>query len=281
METLKNLSEESMTEIQNAIETKVQQKVEIHVQKALVEQDELYANKLKQLLEAIDKDHSIKLEKVVAAIDSDRAGKLKLVVSKYENALTADAEKFKKQLVESISDYLDTYLEEKIPATDVQEAVRNKKAVKVLEGLRAHLAIDAALQKESIKEAILDGKVQIDEASKKLESVVTENAQLKHKLDKTNASLIIEQKTAALDETQKRYMKKVFADKTPEFINENFDYTLKLFNKKVDNRLESLKEEAISETTKVDRIILEQNEEEVVSESTQYLSPYLQELRKY
>ncbi len=281
METLKNLSEESMAEIQQAIEEKVQQKVEIHVQKALVEQDELYANKLKQLLEAIDKDHSIKLEKVVAAIDSDRAGKLKLVVSKYENALTADAEKFKKQLVESISDYLDAYLEEKIPATDVQEAVRNKKAVKVLEGLRAHLAIDAALQKESIKEAILDGKVQIDEASKKLESVVTENAQLKHKLDKTNASLIIEQKTAALDETQKRYMKKVFADKTPEFINENFDYTLKLFNKKVDNRLESLKEEAISETTKVDRIILEQNEEEVVSESTQYLSPYLQELRKY
>jgi hypothetical protein len=281
METLKNLSEESMAEIQQAIEEKVQQKVEIHVQKALVEQDELYANKLKQLLEAIDKDHSIKLEKVVAAIDSDRAGKLKLVVSKYENALTADAEKFKKQLVESISDYLDTYLEEKIPVTEVQEAVRNKKAVKVLEGLRAHLAIDAALQKESIKEAILDGKVQIDEASKKLESVVTENAQLKHKLDKTNASLIIEQKTAALDETQKRYMKKVFADKTPEFINENFDYTLKLFNKKVDNRLESLKEEAISETTKVDRIILEQNEEEVVSESTQYLSPYLQELRKY
>ena len=33
METLKNLSEESVAEIQTAIENKVQAKVEIHVQK--------------------------------------------------------------------------------------------------------------------------------------------------------------------------------------------------------------------------------------------------------
>ena len=79
METLKNLSEESMTEIQNAMENKVKAKVEIHVQKALTEQDELYSNKLKQLLEAIDKDHSAKLEKVVEAIDADRTVKLKQV----------------------------------------------------------------------------------------------------------------------------------------------------------------------------------------------------------
>lgn len=280
MQTLQNLSEESMTEIQNAIEAKVKEKVEIHVQKALVEQDELYANKLQQLIDAIDKDHSAKLEKVVEAIDSDRAEKLKLVIQKYENALTQDANAFKEKLVESISDYLDAYLEEVIPAEEVKEAVRNKKAVKVLEGLRAHLAVDAALEKESIKDAILDGKSQIDEASKKLESVVTENAQLKNHLGKVQATLLIETKTAALDEQQKKYIKKVFADKSPEFINENFDYTLKLFNKKVDNRLESLKEEALSESTKVDRVILEQ-EEEVINESAQQLSPYLRELSKY
>ena len=45
MDTLKDLSEESMNEIQSAIETKVNEKVQIHVEKALVEQDELYSNK--------------------------------------------------------------------------------------------------------------------------------------------------------------------------------------------------------------------------------------------
>ena len=280
METLKNLSEESVAEIQTAIENKVQAKVEIHVQKALVEQDELYSNKLKQLLEAIDKDHSAKLEKVVEAIDADRANKLKQVLVKYERALNNDAKNFKVKLVESISDYLDAYLEDVVPTADIQEAVKNKKAIRVLESLRNHLAVDAALEKESIKDAILDGKSQIDEASTKLESVVSENVQLKGQLGKVQSTLIIEQKSAALDDQQSKYIKKVFSGKTPEFINENFDYTLKLFSKTEASRLESLKEEALSESTNVDRVILEQKEE-VLDEATQQLSPYLRELSKY
>ena len=280
METLKNLSEESVAEIQTAIENKVQAKVEIHVQKALVEQDELYSNKLKQLLEAIDKDHSAKLEKVVEAIDTDRANKLKQVLVKYERALNNDAKNFKVKLVESISDYLDAYLEDVVPTADIQEAVKNKKAIRVLESLRNHLAVDAALEKESIKDAILDGKSQIDEASTKLESVVSENVQLKGQLGKVQSTLIIEQKSAALDDQQRKYIKKVFSGKTPEFINENFDYTLKLFSKTEASRLESLKEEALSESTNVDRVILEQKEE-VLDEATQQLSPYLRELSKY
>lgn len=280
METLKNLSEETMTEIQKAIESKVQEKVQIHVEKALVEQDELYSKKLEQLLQAIDKDHSSKLEKVVEAIDADRADKLKIVVQKYEATLNNDAKRFKKKLVESISDYLDAYLEEAVPAKDVKEAVRNKKATKVLEGLRTYLAVDAAVEKESIKDAILDGKTQIDEASKKLESVVQENSVLKENLNKVHATLLIEQRTANLDEQQRNYIKKVFTNKTPEFISENFDYTLKLFEKKKNSRLESLKEEALSESTNVDRVVLEQTTESV-DENTQQLSPYLRELSKY
>ena len=279
METLKNLSEESKVEIQSAIEQKVQEKVKIHVEKALAEQDELYSNKLSELLDAIDKDHSQKLEKVVEAIDADRANKLVQVVKKYEQALNEDANNFKSQLVESISDYLDAYLDETIPATEIQEAVRNKKAVQVLENLRTHLAVDAALEKDSIKEAILDGKSQINEASSKLESVIAENNTLKNELAKIKADLLIEQRTVSLNEQQKKYLKKVFSDKSPEFISENFDYTLKLFDKKVDSRLESLKEEALTESTNVDRVVLEQTEE-VINEDVQ-LSPYLQELRKY
>jgi regulator of replication initiation timing len=274
---LKDLSEESMTKIQEAIETKVKEKVSIHVEKALTEQDELYSSKLNQLLKAIDSDHSKKLQKVVEAIDTDRASKLKMVVSKYEQTLNNDASAFKAQLVESISDYLETYLDEKVPTADIQEAVRNKKALVVLESLRNHLAVDAALQKESIKEAILDGKTQISEASQKLESVIQENTQLKSELDSIKANLFVEQKSASLDESQKKYIKKVMAGKSADFINENFDYTVKLFNKKSSDRLDTLKEEALSESTKVDRVVLEQTEEQ----QPQQLSPYLRELSKY
>ena len=163
-------------------------------------------------------------------------------------------------------------------AESVKEAVKNTKAKKILEGLRSHLAVDSALEKESIKEAVIDGHNQINEASKKLESVAEENAVLKEELDTAKAKLVLEQKTAGLDKRTKQYVNKVMKGKDEEFINENFDYTLKLFKKKESDRLETLKEEALSTREDVDRVIYE-DKQEVVNESVS--SPYLDELSKY
>jgi hypothetical protein len=66
--------------------------------------------------------------------------------------------------------------------------------------------------------------------------------------------------------------------KDAEFINENFDYTLKLFKKKESNRLETLKEEVLSTREDVDRVVYE-DKQQVVNESVS--SPYLSELSKY
>lgn len=279
-EQLKDLSPESLKMIQEAIESKVKAKVQLHVEKALTEQDELYTKKLEQLLESIDKDHTNKLQEVVEAIEKDRTNKLKKVVAKYEKTLTEDANNFKKQLVESLSDYLETYLEELVPTSDIQEAVQNKKAAKLLESLRQTLAVTSALEKESIREAVLDGKAQISEASKKLESIQKEYQTLKESYEKTQAELLVEKKTATLNEQEKAYVKKVMKDKPVEFINENFDYTVKLFNKNTTDRLEVLKEEALNEREDVDHVV-ENTNDEVITESTKHVSPYLQELGKY
>jgi hypothetical protein len=272
------LNEEVLSEIENVFEQKVNDKVEIHVEQALNDQDELYTEKLNELVEKIDADHSSKLKRVVEAIDSDRAEKLQMVIEKYESALNEEAENFQSQLIDSISDYLDVYLEEKIPVESVQEAVKNTKAKKILEGLRNHLAVDSALEKESIKEAVIDGHNQINEASKKLESVVEENAVLKEELDTVKAGLMLEQKTAGLDKKTKQYINKALKGKDAEFIAENFDYTLKLFKKKESDRLETLKEEALSTRENVDRVVYE-SKQEIVEEKV--ASPYLSELSKY
>ena len=273
------LNEEVLSEIENVFEQKINDKVEVHVEAALNEQDELYTEKLNELVQKIDVDHSSKLKSVVEAIDTDRANKLKMVIEKYESALDSEAEVFQTQLIESISDYLDVYLEEKIPVESVQEAVKNTKAKKILEGLRSHLAVDSALEKESIKEAIMDGHSQINEASQKLESVAEENAVLEEELNTVKAGLVLEQKTAGLDKRTKQYVDRVMKGKDAEFIAENFDYTLKLFKKKEGDRLETLKEEALSTREDVDRVIYEDTKQEIVEEKVS--SPYLSELSKY
>ena len=269
------VDETVLSEIESAFEKRLTEKTQLHVDKALLEQDELYTSKLEQLLEAIDTDHSEKLNKVVEAIEVDRAAKLKAVVSKYESVLTEDAKVFKEELVESIPSHLDAYLQETIPAADIQEAVKNKKAIKVLEGIRNHLAVDGALQKESIKDAVIDGHNQINEATTKLESALQEKSVIEEELNTIKSNLLIEQKTANLDERSAKYIKKMFEGKPSEFITENFDYTLKLFNKKEDSRLEGLKVEALKETVKVDRVIKEK------VETPNLPSPYLTELSKY
>ena len=73
-------------------------------------------------------------------------------------------------------------------------------------------------------------------------------------------------------------MKKALQGKSLEYINENYDYTLKLFKRKESDRLETLKEEALSSRENVDRVIYEDTTE-VVKESID--TPYLNELSKY
>ena len=64
------LTEDVLNEIQAAFEATVNEKVALHVEKALNEQDEDYAKKLENLLEALDADHTNKLKRVVSALDA-------------------------------------------------------------------------------------------------------------------------------------------------------------------------------------------------------------------
>ena len=108
------LSEDSLGQIQEAFNAAVQERVELHVEKALVEQDDTYASKLETLLEAIDTDHCGKLERLVEAIDTNHAQKLQLIVKKYKGALNEEAGELKESLVDNISNYLDLYVEKAI-----------------------------------------------------------------------------------------------------------------------------------------------------------------------
>jgi len=276
------LTEDVLKEIEAAFDSTVNERVQLHVEKALTEQDADYSKKLETLVEAIDTDHTNKLKKVVDAIDTDRAEKLKTIVEKYETALKKEASAFKTSMVDQVSKYLDIYLEEKLPLTDVKEAVKNKRAMTVLEGLRADLSVDMVLAKDNIRDAIVDGKTKIDEAAKQLEAANKQVEKLSDENRKMLADLVLEKKISNLDEDKKVYMKKMLGNKTPEFIKENFDNTLKLFEKTEEERLANLKTEAVAEavTTEVDRPVIEEKVEAPVQNDPSF-GLYMKELCKY
>ena len=109
------LTESTLNEIQNAFDVSVNEKVSLQIEQALVMQDAEYTSKLKDLLIAIDNDHGKKLQSVVESIDLNNARKLKTVVKKYNKIVTEQASKFKHNIVNKLSDYIELYIEEKIP----------------------------------------------------------------------------------------------------------------------------------------------------------------------
>jgi hypothetical protein len=248
----------------------------------VVKQDEDYASKLSHLLEMIDKDHTTKLKKVVKAIDQNHASKLKNIVGKYSTALVSEAGNFKKGIINDVSTYLDAYIDEALPKAQINEALKNKKAELVLEQIKEFLGVDTAIAKKAVKSAIIDGKRQIDEANKKLEAVQNEHKFLVEKYNSVAADLILEKKVAGLSDKKKNYISRIMKGKSAEFIKENFDYALNLFDKNENERLHELKESAIKQSvsTEVDvpKVIEERNNtvEDVVQ-----MNPYLQELSKY
>lgn len=266
------LTEESL----NTIETALQEKTALLIETALVEQDELYSQKLQQLMKAIDKDHTSKLKRVVEAVDISNAKKLSTVVKRYEKEINKNAKTFKNTLVESISDYLEEYIDEAIPKDAIVEATKNKTALNVLTNLRKVLAVDAALMQESVKEAVQDGKTQLDTLSEQVTKLEKENKILKESYLKTKADLILEEKTSALPDKKKEYIKKVLGDKTPKFIEENFDYTLRLFDKKEKEKISQLKDEAFSRRvvkTDAPRVNLQES-------TTKTINPYVDALER-
>jgi len=240
-ESLKSLlTEESLQLVEKALI----EKIELAVESALQQQDTLYAERLEKLMDAVDKDHTNKLKKILEAVDVDHTKKLKQVVNKYNKELNRSAEQFKGTLVESISNYLEEYIDEAIPAQSILEATKNKTASNVLANLRKVLAVDSSFLNESIKPALQDGKNRIDDLSTRVDELSKQNKVLKESLSKTKSKLLLESMTAELPDKKKQFIKRVLGDKTPKFIEENFSYTLRLFEKKEQESVNVLKEEA-------------------------------------
>ena len=267
------LTEESV----GAIEGAIKDKIELQVEAALTQLDDLYAEKLHELVTAIDKDHTTKLNRVVEAVDTNNANKLLKVVRRYENELNHKASGFKETLVESISDYIEEYVDEAIPAKAILEATQNRTAKEVLANLRKVLAVDSTLMSESVKEAVVDGKTQIDELDQKVVKLEKENKLLKEAYTTTKADLILESKTSHLTGKKKEYMIRILSDKSPKFIAENYEYTERLFDKKERERISVIKEQAFTRRT----VKADAPRPKISEKKKEARNPYLEELQRH
>jgi cation transport regulator ChaB len=188
-------------------------------------------------------------------------------------------------MVDDVSNYLDLYLEKTFPQDMLEEAVNNKRADRLLSELQKMLAVDMALAKDSIKDAVVDGKAQINEANQSLATIVHENDSLRYQLASVKSEALIEHLSQDLPEVKKNYVKKVLGDKDAEFITENFNYTVQLFDKETEKRDQKLRKEAQTQVKgNVDSAVKEvvvESTSPVQEEAEPFFNAYMGELGKY
>ena len=278
------LNEESLQEIEKVfnetVDTKVDERVKIATEAALTAQDEEHSKKLGELLESIDKDHTQKLNKVVEAIDMDRVRKLKNVVRRHSKTVNEEANALKATVVESVSDYLDTYIEEAIPTKTIEEATTNKRAYDILKDMRKMLSVDMVLANESIRSAVKDGKDTIDAQKTEITALTESHNKQAEELVTIKKDLYLEKKLIGFDEKKTNFVKKTFADKDLAFIEENFDYTVTIFDKKAQESLDLLKEEAMTESkTKEAKVEVVEEKSNTTTKATEFYAQELANMR--
>ena len=277
------LSEDTLKAISTAIEQKAENKAQLAVEAALVQQDEEYATKLQQVLEAIDADHTAKLDKIVSRIDETHSAKFKHVLSTldeshsaklqkivklYENALQNEAAQFKGTLIEQLSNYIDLYIDKAIPSQQIQEATENARSRKIVNEVKRLVGLSDQFVNENVKEALIDGKMQIEEANEHTKKIVAQLKLVTERAENAEKQIFLEKKLVNFPSSKKEYMTRVLSEKTLESIKENFTYVSDMYDKKEEGDIETLKESTKPKTKGTDVA----KQEEIVNESKSYSS---------
>lgn len=289
---LKNLDQNVLTEdtasaiaeaFETAVSEKVTAKLNLELESALLNQDKEHADKLKNLIEAIDLDHTNKLKDVVDAINENHTFKLEQIVGMYKTALNEKAETFSNKLINEMSNYLDLYLEKNLPSTQLEEAVANTYAKVQLERIKGLLKFDPETINENVKEVLEKGNGQIKQLQEQLNESQNEYTKLATEIENVKAALMLEKKTRGFSSAKREYLTKILCDKSPTYIEENFNYVVDMFEKNDSEEREVLAEQAkktsVSKDVNVPTTLVN---ESVVEENSDYnqVTSYLTELKR-
>ena len=250
-----------------AVDKQVAEKIQLTVENELDKQDTAHAEQLEKLLENIDTDHLAKTKKLLEAMDDNYTKKLIAYSEKMNKELNENAETFQKALKESISQFLDSYIDDVIPMKTIEEAVQNTRSVRMIEQIKDVIGIDPAYVSKSIKSAVMEAKDHMSELEKQVSTLTESKDSLEAELSKTKQKLMLEEKTAGLPQEKRDFIKHRLGDRTVEEIEANYDYVCEMYDADQREKREALRESAETETKTVSNKI--DKPREVVTENVE------------
>lgn len=199
------------------------------LEEAVEKLDKDHADKFQSAVQMIDEDHSKKFEEAMKKLDEDHADKMQNAVNKIKD------EKLDEQLVDSVSDYLDTYLEETVPEQGVTDKIKLERLEEIFGHLRQVCAVTDDFAQGEFSEALQEAKVKMDEQQQEINKLMLERTKLSKQIKQGEANSTLESNIEHLSESEKSYVKRYFKDADADEISE------KSINEAVDAYKEDMK----------------------------------------
>lgn len=215
------------------------------------------------MVEKINESHKVNLVKVVNAINESHSAEVKAIKAKavkrinetkenankaianlketYENKTAKEAEMFRESITKELGKFITESIDKCIPYDEISKAVKNTKAIELLESFKQILNFDAVYESESLKRPILEAYTRIENSKKEISNLNEENETLKNELTKAKAIIAESERKAYLakrlaeipSKDQRMFVERVLEKASLQFIKDNFEYTCKQYRTNV------------------------------------------------
>lgn len=247
---VENLSEEKLSklgeEFNRLVESKIDERTQVAVKCAEAAFNEEANAKLQKLVCQIDEAHKKAFMEAFDAI-CERYEKENSNLKRYYNTqIKQEAIKFQKDLLERVSNYVDTKIDSAIPTDQVRKAVRNIGAIQTLDSVRKILNVNEATAKESIRKAVQEATNCINSQVERNKKLIAEKAELKKQLEKSEAAQYLIESTSALPSEAKNFVRRVLKDADKEYIKENLNHVVSQYKKNIESNRNALLEKTLA-----------------------------------
>lgn len=272
-ELLEAVSENGLATLQEAfdklVESKVSEQIATAVKSAEVSLDAALTERMQKLVAKLDENAKINLIKVVNKLNENHQAEMADVKAKavkrinemrenankaiatlkesYEVKTAQEADTFRESITRELGKFIVENVDKCIPYEQIQSAVKNTKAMELLESFKQLLNFEEVYNSEALKRPILEAYNRIEDGKKEINSLNEENESLKAELAEAKAVIAEAERKAYLakrlaeipSKDQRMFVERVLEKASLQFIKDNFEYTVKQY------RTNSLKENAV------------------------------------
>lgn len=266
-ELLEAVSENGLATLQEAfdklVESKVSEQIATAVKSAEVSLDAVLTERLEKLVTKLDENAKINLVKVVNKLNENHQAEIANVKAKavkrinemrenankaiatlkesYEVKAAQEAESFRESITKELGNFIVENVDKCIPYEQIQSAVKNTKAIELLESFKQLLNFEEVYNSEALKRPILEAYTRIEDGKKEISSLNEENESLKAELAEAKAVIAEAERKAYLakklaeipSKDQRMFVERVLEKASLQFIKDNFEYTCKQYRTNV------------------------------------------------